>query len=264
MINEENQTDSINKIKKNKLKISKLYYQMNPLRDPKLRSKLAEDIFLNNCIQNNLSQKENHSFSDRKKYPKINIDSIKYAYDFSTKQVPINTNETTINNINPKYNTKEFLITSLQLLPKNKFKYIKIKKNNELIKNNNNNIDINGHKKYCLNKIKSKSIIKQLNNKKIEDKINNNIYKNISLNNYDKDYKFNCDSKNNSMFHKINNNYDIKKYYRNNMILPKITKKYILPSFENIKSKEIKDIISLKQYQMKVVEESIKLKPFFH
>lgn len=48
------------------------------------------------------------------------------------------------------------------------------------------------------------------------------------------------------------------------MILPKITKKYIMPSFENNKSKEINDIISLKQYEMKEVEESIKVKPFIH
>ena len=267
MINEGNQTDNINKIKIDKLKITKLFYEMSPLRDPKIRLKIAEGIYLNNCIKNNLSQKENYSLSDRKKYPKINIDSIKYAYNFSTKQTPINTiynKETNINNMHSKYNAKDILITSLQLLPKHKFKYIKNKKNNEIIKNNINNADKNILKKYSLNKIKPKSIIKQLNNKKIEGKINNNdIKKNLSLKCFDKDYSFNLDSNNKPLFYR-NNNYDINKYYRSNMVLPKITKKYILPSFENNKSKEIKDIFTLKQYQMKVVEESIKLKPFVH
>ena len=266
MINEENQTDNINKIKIDKLKVTKLFYEMNPLRDPKIRLKIAEDIFLNNCIRNNLSQRENHSLSDRKKFPKINIDSIKYAYNFSTKQTPINTiynKDININNIYSKYNAKDILITSLKILPKNRFKYIKNKKNNE-IKKSNNNVDNNAQKKYCLNKIKPKSIIKQLNNKKIEGTLNvNAIKKKLSLNSFDKDYTFNLDSNNHCLFYR-SNNYDIKKYYRSNMVLPKITKKYILPSFENNKSKEIKDIFTLKRYQMKVIEESLKLKPFLH
>ena len=132
---------------------------------------------------------------------------------------------------------KNLLITSLILPPDNK----------------NFNIQINNS---IGNKIKNK--FSRIN----KNKYHINIKKNLSLNLLEKN---NNSENDNTYFYKRNSSiYDIKRYYRSNMILPKITKKYIMPSFENNKSKEINDIISLKQYEMKEIEESIKVKPFIH
>ena len=105
---------------------------------------------------------------------------------------------------------------------------------------------------------------------KIDD--NKKIKKNLSLNYLDKNFSYesennsnnNIENNKNNYINNYNFNYGIKKYYKSRMILPKITKKYIMPSFENNKSKEIKDIFYLKQYQMKEIEESLKLRPFVH
>ena len=266
MENKENQPQNRSKIihKINKLSISKLYFKMNPLHDPKIRLKLVEDLFLSNCIKKNLSQRDNNAFSEIKRLKKYNIKELKYAYDFSTgisnNSIQNNINANTTNIINK--NTDNILITSLK-----KNKYLKINNSSLKYKNyftkKNNLINKGIQTKLDLNKFKC-------NLNKIDD--NKKIKKNLSLNYLDKNFSYesennsnnNIENNKNNYINNYNFNYGIKKYYKSRMILPKITKKYIMPSFENNKSKEIKDIFYLKQYQMKEIEESLKLRPFVH
>ena len=269
MKNEDNQK----KIKINKLKISNLFFEMNPLREPKIRIKLAEDLFLNNFLQNNFPLREYYSLSDRKQNHKFDLQKIKYAYDFSTGQIASKNYQNNINKINTIMNIQNnnpnnnFLITSLKLsINNNKFLKNKIKddekKQNNYFHKKYKMIDKGIQKGSYLNKNKSnlnKLIAENMLNKKIKDIKYINMKRNLSLNCLEKNINNNYENN-----YIINNNYDIRKYYRNNMILPKITKTYLMPSFENNKSKEIKDLYSLKQYEMKEIEESMKLKPFIH
>ena len=259
MEKEETKTEVKNIIKINKLKISKLFYEMNPLRDPKERLKIAEDLFLNNCIQNNL-QKEKQSLSERKKFPKLNIKNLKYIYDYTNRNIP------TINKKNnhfAKNLSQNFLITSLKL-PISNIKYRKIKIINKINKNSfkiDRQLEKRIKPKINLNKIESnfnKYNCEDFENENLKDIFNKN--EKISLNILNNNFSY--ESSDNNIIR--NNNYDIKKYYRSNMVLPKITKKYIKPLFENNKSKEIKDLFSLKQYQIKEIEEKIKTKPFIY
>ena len=123
--------------KPKKFSISKLFFKMNPLRDPKMRLKIAEDMFLNKCIQNNLSQREYESFSERKKLQKYNLKKIKYAYDFSFGELSNNSIQKNINNININNilnNKSDILITSLN--KKNKYLSSSIHKKHFYKKNN--------------------------------------------------------------------------------------------------------------------------------
>ena len=256
MKNNENIKERNNNKKIKKIKISNLFYQMNPLRDPNVKIKLIENLFLNNCIQNNLEQKENHPMSERKDLPKIKIKNLKNVHGFCTGKTPLTLKKNNIKNIhiilnhdNSNKNSisndsniqqkkdKNLLITSL-ILPQD---------------NKNFNIQINNS---IGNKIQNK--FSRIN----KNKYHINMKKNINLNLLEKNN--NSENENNYIYKRNSSIYDIKRYYRSNMILPKITKKYIMPSFENNKSKEINDIISLKQYEMKEIEESIKVKPFIH
>lgn len=264
MKNEVTNTEVKKMIKINKLKISKLFYEMNPLRDPKERLKIAEELFLNNCVQNNLSQREKNAFSERKKLPKLNLQNIKNVYNFSNRNNQINKN----NNITKSLSEK-FLITSLKI-PKNSIKYLKNKNN---FNKNKNNKDF--HKNYsqykkviihknCMNKNEldfNKFKGKDFENEILKDTLNKQKTSFNMLNNY---YSYENSLDENNITPRNNIKYDIKKYYRSNMILPKITKQFIKPLFENNKSKEIKDIFSLKQYQIKEIEEKLKLKPFIY
>lgn len=250
-----------------KLSISKLFFKMNPLYDPKIRLKIAENIFLNYCIKNNLSQRENNSFSQRKKLQKYDLKKIKYAYDFSIGQLSKSSiqsnNNSSITNILNK-NKNKILITSL--------------KNNKFLRMNDSS---SKHKKYYYKKnnlikkgIQTKSYVNKLksNLNKIKDNENKAIKKNLSLNCLEKNFSYegesNCNiyniSNNNNYISKCHYNFDFHNNSKSNAFLPKITKKYVIPFFENNKSKEIKDIFSLKQYQMKEIEESLKLKPFVY
>ena len=256
MKNDENNNERNNNKKINKLKISNLFYQMNILRDPNVKIKLIENLFINNCIKNNIEQKENHPMSERKNLPKIKIKHLKYVHDFCTGRTPLTLKKNNIKNIriilNPDINNKNSISNDSNIQQK--------KDKNLLITslilpqdNKNFNIQINNS---IGNKIKNK--FSRIN----KNKYHINMKKNLSLNLLEKN---NNSENDNTYFYKRNSSiYDIKRYYRSNMILPKITKKYIMPSFENNKSKEINDIISLKQYEMKEVEESIKVKPFIH
>ena len=250
-----------NKVKIKKLKISKLYYEMNPFYDPQIKLKIAENLFLNNCIKNNFSLKEKNT--DKGSFKKYNLRDIKYVHDFAIGKRPLN--ELNLNIKQKKINIQQnninnLLITSLKS-PRYSYKFIQLK-----INDNKNNYDDNNqfekimtNKKTYINKFKSNFSSENFENKLLKQTLNkNNIHMNLLENN------FNYDLNKNMLNDKSYINYDSTKYYRSNMILHKKTKKYIIPSFECNKSKELKDLYSLKQFEMKEIEERMKLKPFIY
>ena len=244
-----------NKLKIKKLKISKLFYEMSPLYEPKIKLKIIEELFSNKFINNNLSQREKRI--DKNTFQTYNLKGLKYVHDFSIGKVPIkkcNANIKIKKTNSPQNNINNLLITSLKT-PKYYNKYLKLNINDNK-KNNDDNIQfekINNIKNDYINKFKSNFSSENFENQLLKKTLNkNNI--NFSLLENNSNYDFN--------YNKLN--YNNSKYYRSNMILPKITKKNIIPSFSYNRSKEIKDLYSLKQYEMKEIEERMKLKPFIY
>ena len=231
----------------NKLKISKLFFEMNPMYEPSARLKLAENFFSNKLLMNTLIKKKNKSLlSYTKRFPNRKINNLKYIYEYS-KDTKLQESNNNINNsndlINNKYtidikSPKNFLMTTLKLPKYSRLKNkMIINKQNLSMNNNKNKLTID---KGILNKTKyyvikiDKDMEKKVKTKnKIEICNNSNVLKkSLSLNILEKSSENNVIFRNDLinkkiLFYKIS--------HRNKMVLPKISKQYISPSFGNHK-----------------------------
>ena len=227
--------EKIKIVKINKLKISNLFYEMKPLREPNLKVKFLKNHFLNECIKKKIPLKEKSQISERKSLPKIKIKKLKYVHDHSVGNMRTDNRSSSISpEKNVNYNStasireslkNKYLILNTNNTLRKKYKSKYIYRNREPLFNNKTSINYIIEKKDCnINKFGNKKI-KILNLKKNKSNLNKKM---------------------------INRN--------NNNMLPKITKKFINPFL----SEEVKDIISLKQYEMREIGEALKMRPFIH
>ena len=259
---------------KGKMKISKLYYKMNPKRDPYNRILDIQKIFLSKCVATNINKKEDIEKNSKEKklkelkdindyYNTItkNNENTKYQYSLNQEEVPYFNDYSTIFQTSIKINHTNYKTKNISC---SESKFNNSKKNNSnfgssnLINNSSNNYE---QSKSIFNKSK---ILSHSHSHVL--KLDKTYYKNPTLNrkicvlNHKKKF-FNSSrfslSNNSSCFFNDSDMAKLSDY------VPFAKQNYLNGQFDFDISK-IKALGQLKQYQIKETQNRNKVKPFVY
>ena len=261
---------------KGKMKISKLYYKMNPKRDPYNRILDIQNLFLTKCISNNINKNKDEEKNKKDKNLK-ELKDINEYYNNISKNTIINKN-----NENSKY---QYSINQEEVPYFNDYSTIfqtSIKINNTNYKNRNvscsesklNNSNINNSNMGSASNIINNSSNNSIFNKpKILNhshsyvlKLDKTYYKSPTLNK--KIYVLNQKKRifNSSRFSMSNNSsgfFNDSDMAKLSDYIPFAKQNYLNGQFDFDVSKS-KTLGQLKQYQIKETQNRIKVKPFVY
>lgn len=256
--------------KNGKMKISKLYYKMNPKRDPYNRILDIQNLFLSKCVSPERKDK-NHNQSSFKEIKDIND-----YYNKINKNINYNLNDNNNQKEFPHYfnDFSNIFQTSINVYGTKNDKSSGIEKQNNSNSNNinNSNATSNLGNDSSNNSNRSKSIFnkpKILNHSHSHSyvlKLDRTYYKSPTLNKKicvlnHKDKKENYPSLINSSSSSYFLNYSDNAKYKN--IIPFAKPNYLNIQFDfDLSTKAV--LGQLKQYQIKEIQDRNKLKPFIH
>jgi hypothetical protein len=253
-----------------KMKISKLYYKMNPKRDPYNRILDIQNLFLSKCVSPERKDK-NHNQSSFKEIKDIND-----YYNKINKNINYNLNDNNNQKEFPHYfnDFSNIFQTSINVYGTKNDKSSGIEKQNNSNSNNinNSNATSNLGNDSSNNTNRSKSIFnkpKILNHSHSHSyvlKLDRTYYKSPTLNKKicvlnHKDKKENYPSLINSSSSSYFLNYSDNAKYKN--FIPFAKPNYLNVQFDfDLSTKAV--LGQLKQYQIKEIQDRNKLKPFIH
>ena len=253
-----------------KMKISKLYYKMNPKRDPYNRILDIQNLFLSKCVSPERKDK-NHNQSSFKEIKDIND-----YYNKINKNINYNLNDNNNQKEFPHYfnDFSNIFQTSINVYGTKNDKSSGIEKQNNSNSNNinNSNATSNLGNDSSNNSNRSKSIFnkpKILNHSHSHSyvlKLDRTYYKSPTLNKKicvlnHKDKKENYPSLINSSSSSYFLNYSDNAKYKN--FIPFAKPNYLNIQFDfDLSTKAV--LGQLKQYQIKEIQDRNKLKPFIH
>ena len=260
-----------------KMKISKLYYKMNPKRDPYNKILDIQNIFLTKCISNSLNKNENSNLKIKKEknlkeikdindyYNNINKelkynneDEEKYQIALNQEKVPYFNDYSTIFQTSIKINKTDYKSKNISC---SESKFNNSNNNSKVLSNiKNNNLSID-HSKSNFNRPK---ILAHSHSYVL--KLDKTYYKYPTLNK--KLYILNHKKKINniSRFSFSNNSsgyFNDSDMSKLNDYIPFAKQNYLNRQFEFDLSKKI-TLGQLKQYQMKETQNRNKVKPFIY
>ena len=264
-----------------KMKISKLYYKMNPKRDPYNRILDIQNLFLTKCISNDLNRNNDENFKLKKEknlkeikdindyYNNLNKDSKLSKENNNNYQISLNQEEV------PYFNDYSTIFQTSIKMNQTNYKNKNISCSESKFNNSNINSKVSSNINYnnsSINYDKSKStfnkpkILSHSHSHSYVLKLDKNYYNCPSLNK--KIYILNHKKKlnNTSRFSLSNsssgyfNDSDISKI---NDYIPFAKQNYLNGQFDFDLSKKT-TLGQLKQYQMKEIQNRTKVKPFIY
>ena len=260
-----------------KMKISKLYYKMNPKRDPFNRILDIQNIFLTRCVSNQ------SDIIDLKMKKEKNLKDIKDINDYYNILNKKNNNKINHKILNREekpfyfsdYN-RNFFPTSIKVNNTNyRNKNISCSESKFNSKTNNSNINSKGSSNICNNSsININQSISTFNKPKIINhshsyvlKLDKTYYKSPTLNKKIYILTHNNKKINNSSRFSLSNNssgfFDDSDMTKYNDYIPFAKQNYLNGQFEFDLSKK-NELGQLKQYQMKETQNRNKVKPFIY